>query len=135
MDKLYLLLFPISIEAYRLAELNPYQGQVFSTYLLLKLPGEYVELTDGMIHFIGQEVWGDTLGYRSDKIRNVEWTGKDFARHSGTRVPVPDGITPYRRVYHEDGAIDLRRINGDLIYSPREGLTLPSVKIMERAWI
>ena len=94
-----------------------------------------MELTDGMIHFIGQEVWGDTLGYRSDKIRNVEWTGKDFARHSGTRVPVPAGITPYRRVYHEDGAIDLRRIDGDLIYSLREGLTLPSVKIMERAWI
>ncbi|WP_350616222.1 toxin VasX [Pseudomonas sp. HY7a-MNA-CIBAN-0227] len=135
MDRLYPLLFPISVEAYRLAELNPYQGQVVSTYLLLNLPGENVELTDGMIHFTGQEVWGDTLGYHSDKIQKVEWTGKDFARHSGTRVPVPAGITPYRRVYHEDGVRDLRRIEGDLIYSPREGLTLPSVKIMERAWI
>lgn len=135
MDKLYPLLFPISFEAYRLAELNPYQGQVVSTYLLLKLPGENVELTDGMVHFAGQEVWGDTLGYRSDKIQKVEWTGKDFARHSGTRISVAVGITPYRRVYHEDGVRDLRRIEGDLIYSPREGLTLPSVKIMERAWI
>lgn len=135
MDRLYPILFPISVEAYRLAELNPYQGQVFSTYVLLKLPGENVELLDGMIHFTGQEVWGDTLGYHSDKIQKVEWTGKDFARHSGTRVPVPAGITPYRRVYHEDGVRDLRRIEGDLIYSPREGLTLPSVKIMERAWI
>lgn len=135
MDRLYPLLFPISVEAYRLAELNPYQGQVVSTYLLLNLAGENVELTDGMIHFTGQEVWGDTLGYHSDKIQKVEWTGKDFARHSGTRVPVPAGITPYRRVYHEDGVRDLRRIEGDLIYSPREGLTLPSVKIMERAWI
>lgn len=135
MDNLYPLLFPISVEAYRLAELNPYQGQVVSTYVLLKLPGENVELTDGMIHFTGQEVWGDTLGYHSDKIQKVEWTGKDFARHNGTRVPVPAGITPYRRVYHEDGVRDLRRIEGDLIYSPSEGLTLPSVKIMERAWI
>jgi hypothetical protein len=38
-------------------------------------------------------------------------------------------------VYHEDGVRDLRRIEGELIYSPQEGLTLPAVKIMERAWI
>ncbi|PAU52168.1 toxin VasX [Pseudomonas sp. PICF141] len=135
MDKLYPVLFPISFDAFRLSEINPYQGQVTSTYLLLNLPGENVPLTDVMIHFKGIEIWGDTLGYHTDQIKKVEWTGKDFARHSGTRIPVPAGVTPYRRVYHEDGVRDLRRIEGELIYSPQEGLTLPAVKIMERAWI
>jgi hypothetical protein len=135
MDTLYPILFPISFDACRLAEMNPYQGQVISTYLLLKLPGEKVLLTDTMIHFKGVEVWGDTLGYHSDLSKKVEWTGKDFAQHSGTRIPIPVGVTPYRRVYHEDGVRDLRRIEGELIYSPQEGLTLPAVKIMERAWI
>jgi len=135
MDKLYPVLFPISFDACRLAEMHPYQGQVTSTYLMLKLPGENVQLTDAMIHFKGVEVWGDTLGYHSDQIKKVEWTGKDFARHSGTRIPVSAGITPYRRVYHEDGVRDLKCIEGELIYSPQDGLTLPAVKIMERAWI
>jgi hypothetical protein len=135
MDKLYPVLFPISFDASRLAEMHPYQGQVTSTYLMLKLPGENVPLNDAMIHFKGIEVWGDTLGYHADQIKKVEWTGRDFARHSGTRIPIPAGVTPYRRVYHEDGVRDLRRIEGELIYSPQEGLTLPAVKIMERAWI
>lgn len=135
MDKLYPVLFPISFDACRLAEMHPYQGQVTSTYLMLKLPGENVQLTDAMIHFKGVEIWGDTLGYHSDQIKKVEWTGKDFARHSGARIPVSAGITPYRRVYHEDGVRDLKCIEGELIYSPQDGLTLPAIKIMERAWI
>ncbi|WP_223517670.1 toxin VasX [Pseudomonas sp. GL-B-19] len=135
MEKLYPILFPISFDARRLAEMHPYQGQVTSTYLMLKLPGENVPLPDTMIHFKGIEVWGDTLGYHSEQIKKVEWTGKDFALHSGSRIPVPVGITPYRRVYHENGVRDLKRIEGELIYSPQEGLTLPAVKIMERAWI
>ncbi|MGZ7457160.1 toxin VasX [Pseudomonas sp. Ma2-10] len=135
MDMLYPILFPIAFDAHRLAEIHPYQGQVTSTYLMLKLPGENVPLTDAMIHFKGIEVWGDTLGYHSEQIKKVEWTGKDFALHSGSRIPVPVGITPYRRVYHENGVRDLKRIEGELIYSPQEGLTLPAVKIMERAWI
>ncbi|MGW8464434.1 toxin VasX [Pseudomonas sp. CLCA07] len=135
MENLYPILFPISFDARRLAEMHPYQGQVTSTYLMLNLPGENVPLTDAMIHFKGQEVWGDTLGYHSERIKKVEWTGKDFALHSGTRIPVPAGTTPYRRVYHEDGVRDLQRIEGELIYSPQEGLMLPAVKIMERAWI
>ncbi len=135
MDELYPILFPISFEARRLSEMNPYQGQVTSTYLMLKLPGENVSLTEGMIHFKGIEVWGDTLGYHPEKIKKVEWTGKDFALHSGSRIPVSHGTTPYRRVYHEEGVRDLMRIEGELIYSPQEGLTLPAVTIMERAWI
>ncbi|MFJ7797386.1 toxin VasX [Pseudomonas sp. NPDC096950] len=134
-DQLYPILFPVSFDARRLAEMHPYQGKVTSTYLILKLPGENVPLTDSMIHFKGIEVWGDTLGYHPDQIKKVEWTGKNFARHSGTRISVQAGITPYRRVYHEDGVRDLQRIEGELIYSPQEGLTLPAVKIMERAWI
>jgi hypothetical protein len=135
MDKLYPVLFPISFDAFRMSEMNPYRGQVTSTYLLLNLPGENVPLTDAMIHFKGIEIWGDTLGYHADQIKKVEWTGKDFAQHSGSRIPVPAGFTPFRRVYHEDGVRDLRRIEGELIYSPQEGLTLPAVNIMERAWI
>ncbi|MGF6397045.1 hypothetical protein ABH905_000711 [Pseudomonas frederiksbergensis] len=135
MDELYPVLFPISFDAFRLSEMNPYQGQVTSTYLMLKLPGENVPLTDAMIHFKGIEIWGDTLGYHGDQIKKVEWTGKDFARHSGTRISIPAGLTPYRRVYHEDGVRDLRCIEGELIYSPQDGLTLPAVKIKERAWV
>ncbi|MEO4017825.1 hypothetical protein [Pseudomonas rossensis] len=135
MDELYPVLFPISFDAFRLSEMNPYQGQVTSTYLMLKLPGENVPLTDAMIHFKGIEIWGDTLGYHGDQIKKVEWTGKDFARHSGTRISIPAGLTPYRRVYHEDGVRDVRCIEGELIYSPQDGLTLPAVKIMERAWV
>lgn len=135
MDKLYPILFPISFDARRLSEMHPYQGQVTSTYLMLNLPGKNVSLTDAMIHFKGIEVWGDTLGYHPEKIKKVEWTGKDFSLHSGSRIPVPVGVTPYRRVYHEDGVRDLKRIEGELIYSPQEGLTLPALKIMELAWI
>ncbi len=41
--------------------MHPYQGQVTSTYLMLKLPGEDVSLTEGMIHFKGIEVWAIPL--------------------------------------------------------------------------
>lgn len=135
MERLYPILFPISVDAHRLAELDPYHGQVFSTYLLLKLSDENVELMDNMTHFTDQEIWGTTLGRCSDEIKKFEWTGKYFSRHSGTRIPAPTGITIYRRVHHEDGIRYLRRIEGELIYSSREGLRLPAVKITERAWI
>lgn len=135
MDRLYPILFPVSIDVYRLSEFNPYQGHVLSTYLLLSLPGENIELMDSMLHFKGHEVWDDNLGYYSDQIRKVEWTGKDFARHSGTRISVQAGITPYRRVYHKEDGRKLRGIEGQLIYSPREGLTLPVINIKERAWL
>ncbi|MBP2262207.1 toxin VasX [Pseudomonas sp. BP8] len=135
MDELYPVLFPINLEAYPLIEMHPYHGQITSTYLMLSLPGENVTLTEAMIYFKGQEIWGDTLGYHADVVKKVEWTGNDFSRHSGTRISVSAGNTVYRRVYHEDGVRDLRRIEGELIYSPREGLTLPGVKVVERAWI
>lgn len=132
LDRLYPILFPLSFTVSRLAEMHPYQGQITSTYLMLSLPGENAPLTDAMIHFKGHEVWGDTLGYYPNQFKKVEWTGKDFDRHSGSRIPVQAGITPYRRVYHEEGVRDLLRIEGELIYSPREGLTLPAVKIRDQ---
>lgn len=135
MERLYPILFPVSFEVFRLRELHPNQGQVTSTYLILNLPGENIQMTDGMIHFKGHEVWRDTLGYHPKRVKKVEWTGGNFDRHSGSRITVQTGISPYRRVYHEDGVRDLWNIEGDLIYSPREGLTLPAVKIKDWAWI
>lgn len=135
MERLYPILFPVSFEVFRLRELHPYQGQVTSTYLMLNLQGENIQMTDWMIHFKGYEVWRDTLGYHSERAKKVEWTGGNFDRHSGSRIPLHAGITSYRRVYHEDGVRDLWSIEGDLIYSPRDGLTLPAVKIKDWAWI
>jgi len=135
MERLYPILFPVNFEVFRLRELHPYQGQVTSTYLMLNLPGENIQMTDGMIHFKGHEVWRDTLGYHPEWVKKVEWAGTNFDRHIGSRIPVRAGITPYRRVYHEDGVRDLWSIEGKLIYSPREGLTLPTVKIKDWAWI
>jgi hypothetical protein len=102
---------------------------------MLNLPGENIQMTDGMIHFKGHEIWRDTLGYHPERVKKVEWTGENFDRHSGSRIPVQVGVSPYRRVYHEDGVRDLWSIEGELIYSPREGLTLPAVKIKDWAWI
>jgi hypothetical protein len=135
MDKLYPILYPVTFQASRLQETHPMHGTVYSTYVLLKLPGEQVELTEGMVSFKGTETWGDTVLAYKDRIKSVSWTGKDFQRHTGSRVPVEPGLTVYRRVYHEEGMLDLRSIEGELIYSPQEGLTLPTVTIKEHAWI
>lgn len=54
MTELYTIVFPISFQAHRFNELNPYRGIQTITYVLLRLPGRET-LTDEMIHFKGHE--------------------------------------------------------------------------------
>lgn len=133
MLELYKVVFPVSFDAYRLNELNPYTGMVETTYLILRLPGQVV-LSDEMIHFKGEEVWGGILGFGSRK-KVVEWTGKDFDRHGGTRVQTEAGVATYRRVYHVEKGQELNQISGQLTYYPAPGLALPPITIEEAAWI
>ena len=65
----------------------------------------------------------------------MEWTGRDFDHHGGTRVKAEPGVAVYRRVYHEEEGRELNAISGELSYSPLEGLTLPPVEIKELAWL
>jgi hypothetical protein len=134
MTELYKILFPIYFDAYRLNELNPYHGMQEITYLILRLPGKAV-LSDDMLHFKGEEVWGGLFGFGSLR-KPVEWTGKDFDLHAGTRVSTESGVATYRRVYHQDReGRDLNKISGKLSYSPMEGLTLPAIDIEDIAWL
>jgi len=133
MTEFYKILFPIGFQAYRLNELNPYRGMQTITYVLLRLPGKDA-LTDDMIHFKGHETWGSFLGLGGRR-KAVEWTGKDFDRHDGTRVRGEPGVAVYRRVYHEEHGSELDAIHGELSYSPIEGLTLPPIEIKELAWL
>lgn len=133
MTELYKILFPIVFEAYRLNELNPRKGMQPITYLMLHLPGKEV-LTDDMVHFKGEEVWGGFLGHGGSR-KPVEWTGKDFDRHGGTRANRPPNEAVYRRVYHDENGMQLNSIRGQLTYSPLEGLTLPAIEIKELAWL
>jgi hypothetical protein len=134
MIEFYKVVFPISFDAYRLNELNPYRGMQEITYLMLRLPGQNV-LTDDMLHFKGEEVWGGLFGFGSLR-KPVEWTGKDFDLHAGTRIRTEPGTATYRRVYHQDReGRDLNRITGKLSYSPLEGLTLPAIEIKDIAWL
>lgn len=133
MLELYKVVFPVSLDAYRLNELNPRTGMVQSTYLILRLPGQVV-LTDEMIHFKGEEVWGGILGFGSRK-QTVEWTGKDFDRHGGIRIQTEAGVATYRRVYHEEKGQELNQISGQLTYYPVPGLALPPITIKEIGWI
>ncbi|AWM93019.1 hypothetical protein DJ564_20585 [Pseudomonas sp. 31-12] len=134
MLELYKVIFPISFDAYRLNELNPYRGMVESTYLILRLPGKNT-LTDDMIIFEGEEVWGGIFGY-GGKREKVKWTGNSFDRHEGTRVKTEAGVATYRRVYHTDQeGRALNSISGKLSYSPMEGMTLPSIEIKDIAWL
>lgn len=134
MIEFYRVVFPISFDAYRLNELNPYRGMQEITYLMLRLPGKEA-LTDEMLHFKGEEVWGGLFGFGSLR-KPVEWTGKDFDRHVGTRVNSEPGVATYRRVYHQDReGRDLNRVTGKLSYSPLAGLTLPAIDIEDIAWL
>ena len=133
MTEFYKIVFPIVFEAYRLNELNPYHGMQTITYLLLRLPGKDV-LTDEMIHFKGTEIWGGFFGLGGAR-KPVEWTGRNFDRHGGTRVKLPPNEAIYRRVYHEEEGRELNAISGELYYSPIEGLTLPAIEIKELAWL
>lgn len=133
MTEFYKIVFPIVFEAYRLNELNPYRGMQQNTYLLLRLPGKDA-LTDTMIHFKGTEIWGGFLGLGGAR-KPVDWTGKDFDRHAGTRVKQQPNEAVYRRIYHEEHGSELNAIQGELSYSPVEGLTLPPIEIKELAWL
>lgn len=133
MTELYKIVFPISFQAYRFNELNPYHGMHTITYVLLRLPGRDT-LTDEMIHFKGHETWGTFLGFGGTR-KAVEWTGRDFDHHGGTRVRTEPGVAVYRRVYHEKNGNELDAIHGELSYSPIEGLTLPPIEIKELAWL
>lgn len=133
MTEFYKIIFPISFQAYRLNELNPYHGHRANTYLLLLLPGKS-ELTDEMIHFKGHEVWDSFLGLAGTK-KKVEWTGKDFDAHIGTRIDPEPGVAVYRRVYHESKGEQFDGVRGELSYSPMEGLTLPPIEIKEVIWL
>jgi len=133
MTEFYKVVFPISFEAYRINELNPYRGMQTITYMLLRLPGKNT-LTDDMIHFKGYETWGSFFGLGGTR-KAVEWTGKDFDHHGGTRVKPEPGVAVYRRVYHEENGDKLDAIHGELRYSPIDGLTLPAIEIKELAWL
>ena len=88
-----------------------------------------------MLHFKGEELWGGLFGFGSLR-KSVEWTGKDFDRHAGTRVSTESGVATYRRVYHPDrDGRDLNKISGKLSYSPLEGLTLSAIDIKDIAWL
>ncbi|TWC48882.1 hypothetical protein FBY04_1233 [Pseudomonas sp. SJZ080] len=92
-------------------------------------------LTDDMILFEGEEVWGWIFGY-GGKREKVKWTGNGFDRHEGSRVATEEGVAVYRRVYHVDrNGRALKSINGMLSYSPLEGMTLPPIEIKELAWL
>ncbi|HEX4550304.1 toxin VasX [Pseudomonas sp.] len=133
MIQLYKILFPISFDAYRLSELNPYKGMVESTYLILRMPGK-TAIEDSTIRFEGEEVWGGIFGLGS-KREKVSWTGSSFDKHTGTRVSTEPGVATYRRVYHLDReGRAINNINGQLFYSPLEGMTLPPIEIKELAW-
>ena len=103
------------------------------TYVLLRLPGKDA-LSDEMIHFKGHETWSSFLGLGGTR-KAVEWTGRDFDHHGGTRVKMEPGVAVYRRVYHEKDGSELDAIRGELSYSPVEGLTLPPIEIKELAWL
>ncbi|MGE8498598.1 MAG: toxin VasX [Pseudomonas sp.] len=133
MTEFYKIVFPISFEAYRLNELNPYRGMQTITYVFLRLPGKS-GLTEDMIHFKGHETWGSFFGLGGTR-KAVEWTGKDFDHHGGTRVKLEPGVAVYRRVYHKENGEELDAIRGELSYSPVEGLTLPPIVIKELAWL
>ncbi|UVM47785.1 hypothetical protein LOY38_15205 [Pseudomonas sp. B21-015] len=134
MTEFYKIIFPISLDAYRLSELNPYKGMVESTYVLLRLPGKET-LTDGMIKFDGEEVWGGIFGL-GGKHEKVSWSGNSFDLHAGTRVTTEAGTGTYRRVYHIDlEGRALNSIKGNLTYSPLDGLSLPPIEIKELAWL
>jgi hypothetical protein len=106
----------------------------FSPYLILRLPGKNT-LTDDMIIFEGEEVWGGIFGY-GGKREKVKWTENSFDRHEGTRVKTEAGVATYRRVYHTDReGRALNSISGKLSYSPMEGMTLPSIEIKDIAWL
>ena len=111
----------------------PYHGMRTITYVLLRLPGKDT-LTDGMIHFKGHETWGSFLGLGGSH-KAVEWTGKDFDLHDGTRIKSEPGVAVYRRAYHDQNGQELDRIEGTMSYSPLEGLTLPPIEIKELAWL
>ncbi|KHL68813.1 hypothetical protein SF06_23940 [Pseudomonas flexibilis] len=133
MAEFYTIVFPISLQAYRLNELNPYRGMQTITYVLLRLPGKDT-LSDDMIHFKGHETWGSFLGLGGSR-KAVEWTGKDFNLHDGTRIKSEPGVAVYRRAYHDQNGQELDRIEGTISYSPLEGLTLPPIEIKELAWL
>jgi len=133
MTEFYKVVFPISFQATRLNELNPFQGMLVTTYVFLRLPGKSA-LTDDMIHFKGYETWGTFLGFGGRR-KDVEWTGKDFDLHGGTHVASEPGVAVYRRVYHEESGDELDAIHGQLTYSPLEGLSLPPVEIKELTWL
>lgn len=134
MNEFYKIVFPISFDAYRLNEMNPYKGVIESTYLLLKLPGKE-KLTPNMVKFEGEEIWGGIFGL-GGKREKVIWTSSDFDVHSGTRISKESETAVYRRVYHVDReGRALNSISGKLTYSPLEGLNLPPIDIKEIAWI
>lgn len=134
MVEFYKIIFPITFDAYRLNELNPYNGMVESTYLMLRLPGKSV-ITDEMILFVGEEVWGGIFGF-GGKREKVRWTGNSFDRHEGTRVKTEGGVATYRRVYHTDReGRALNSINGTLTYTPMVGMALPAIEIKDIAWL
>ncbi|WPX17426.1 hypothetical protein RHM58_26645 [Pseudomonas sp. 10S4] len=134
MTEFYKIVFPISLNAYRLNELNPYKGMVESTYLMLLLPGKEI-LTDSMIKFEGEEIWGGIFGM-GGKHEKVSWSGNSFDLHAGTRVTTEAGTATYRRVYHVDReGRALNSIKGNLTYSPLDGLSLPPIEIKEIIWL
>jgi len=89
---------------------------------------------DQQCHFKGHEIWGSFFGFGGTH-KAVEWAGRDFDRHGGTRVRAEPGTAVYRRVYHEEHGSELDAIHGELSYSPVEGLTLPAIEIKELAWL
>ncbi|WP_328592961.1 toxin VasX [Pseudomonas saliphila] len=137
MEKLYALLYPVTLNLQRYPELNPRTGaHIEVTWLILRLEGQK-GIRDGMLRFEGKEIWSGTGWFdRSLEPITVNWTESDFEVDGGTRRPQEAGVTRYRRVYHQEPDKGrLVEVEGTLFYSPIEGFELPSVEIKDSAWI
>ncbi len=150
MERLYQVVFPVTLTLERYPSLNPRTGNhIQECLLLLELPGQ-PGLTRSMIHFEGHErrrvrtfsslAWAeeefrrwfteeDRQNMQDSEFENfpVIWTGSDFDRHQGTHIEQPVGTAVYRRVHHDGDKLE--RIEGELTYQPQPGLEFPPIKV------
>ncbi|MFJ3262197.1 toxin VasX [Pseudomonas sp. NPDC086581] len=134
LDRLYSILFPITLSLHRLNETHPYSGDTISSvYLLLYSGGKFLP-DDAQVEFSGVEGWEYLPGV-STLARPVIWTLSDFNAVINSGINWQHHKPLYRRVYHKEDDLTLAALKGVLHYSPQPGLVLPPVNVEERLWI
>ncbi|BAQ77457.1 uncharacterized protein POS17_5763 [Pseudomonas sp. Os17] len=137
MKAYYQAVAPVTMKLRRWIDINPVSGEWVNEVRLVLLIEGQTSYQQGMVSFSGVEEWTQEQPLMDfsppRKISYpLEWGEEDpnpLKQEFGSRIRQEPGVLCLSAAYHQNGAMKLTGIRGNLIYQPIEGIYLPLIDV------